>query len=221
MTNFINEGASGGLIRIAEFCGVCGYPLKDMPCPTCLTNNREAEKKAIMEREWNIKRLGGLKAYNQFTLEKFTNKTAAELCASYPGINLFLCGAAGTGKTHLATALARRYPEAQVVKPQHIYRSCRGHKDGAEEQAAIDGFIDMPFLVIDDLGIYETSFAYSILMEIIDGRDMAEKKGLIITSNLKMGALAEHLKSEQITSRIAGMCKVIEMSGDDWRLKNA
>ena len=208
------------LVKNITFCPVCEYPLRETPCQICIANDREKKKAIEMERDRNIQRLGGLKAYNQFTLEKYTNKAAVDKCADYPNINIFLCGPAGTGKTHLATALVRGYPDARIVKPQHIYRACRGHKDGAEEQAVIDSFVNIPFLVIDDLGIYETGFAYSILMEIIDGRDMAEKKGLIITSNLKMGALAEHLKSEQITSRIAGMCKVIEMTGEDWRIKN-
>ena len=112
MTNFIDEGKPGGLTHISEavnelvknitFCPVCEYPLRETPCQICIANDREKKKAIEMERDRNIQRLGGLKAYNQFTLEKYTNKAAVDKCADYPNINIFLCGPAGTGKTHRA-----------------------------------------------------------------------------------------------------------------------
>jgi DNA replication protein DnaC len=105
-----------------------------------------------------------------------------------------------------------------VIKPQRIYRDCRGIKDGEEEQAAIDSFVNIPFLVIDDLGVdKKTDFSFSTLYEVIDGRDMSEMKGLIVTSNLSLSALAERLGDDRISSRLAGMCKIVEITGKDRR----
>lgn len=209
-------------------CEKCGEHYKDGSCGFCrekyqsaLREKMQAEENEERIKQHDIGRLGGLKAYNQFTLEKYTNKEALKLCAEYPDKNLFLWGAAGTGKTHLATALVRDYPEAQVIKPQHIYRACRGIKSGEEEQAAINSYIKISNLVIDDLGVdKKTDFSFQTLYEVIEGRDMAEKKGLIITSNLNLDNLSARLDDGRISSRIVGMCKIIEITGDDWRLKN-
>lgn len=203
-----------------KFCPVCNYNIGDGPCQNCANIAREEIIRIEKEKQRDIIRLGGLKAYNQFTLGKYTNKEALELCAEYPDKNLFLWGAAGTGKTHLATALVREYPEAQVIKPQHIYRACRGIKSGEEEQAAINSYIKIPNLVIDDLGVdKKTDFSFQTLYEVIEGRDMSEINGLIITSNLSLSALSERLQDDRITSRIIGMCKIIEITGKDYRIK--
>ena len=106
------------------------------------------------------------------------------------------------------------------MKPQHIYRACRGLKDGQEEQAAINKFRDIPYLVVDDLGSdKKTDWSFSTLYEIIDGRDMYERTGMIITSNLSLGDLAARLDDDRIISRINGMCKIIQLTGKDGRDK--
>ena len=204
-----------------KFCPKCNYNIVDGPCQNCANIAKEELIMVEKEKQRDIWRLGGLKAYNQFTLEKYTNKAAVELCAGFPDKNLFIWGQAGTGKTHLATAIVRQYQEARVIKPQHIYRACRGIKDGEAEQDAINSFINIPFLVIDDLGVdKKTDFSFQTLYEVIEGRDMAEKNGLIITSNLDLNALETRMDDGRITSRLVGMCKVVEITGSDWRLKN-
>lgn len=175
----------------------------------------------MTDQNWEaqaIEALGGLKAYKEFTLERYDNKAAIEKCAAYPGRNLYLWGRVGTGKTHLATALVRRL-EGRVVKPQQIYRSCRGLISSTEEQAVINGYINTPYLVIDDLGVEKnTTFSLSTLYEIIDGRDLAYQAGLIVTSNLSLGELAERIGDDRLTSRLAGLCQVVELSGRDRRM---
>ena len=212
---------------IDVLCSVCGKPGKMTEfeasnrttiCRVCADKRNWAAQEE-RDRPRNIERLGGDKAYNNFKLSNFTNKIAVDLCAGYPEKNLYLWGAAGTGKTHLATALVRQYPEARVVKPQHIYRECRGLKDGAEEQAAVNYFRDLPYLVIDDIGQDKrTEWAFSTFYEIIDARWMWEKKGLIITSNFSLGDLAQRMNSDCIVSRINGLCETVEIAGKDGRM---
>ena len=237
MTTFL-EDKQGGLESVSKIAKLPEHntDIFNIPCCDCRTlvqvdmsinsntnivcekcNAVRVKRAEQKQREDVINRLGGLKAYNRFTLARFTNKTAMELSAVFPAVNLFLWGAAGTGKTHLATAIIREH-DGIVIKPQKIYRDCRGIKDGAAEQAAIDRYVNIPFMVIDDLGIYETNFAYSVLVEIIDGRDMGDKKGLIITSNLSLDSLAEKMKDDRVTSRIAGLCKSVEIKDRDHRL---
>jgi DNA replication protein DnaC len=237
MTNFIDD-KPGGLKSIAGIdrdfllkadalqakenarlsalpkCPTCGKPMDGGYCRPC----RDLAMAADTEKRLEIIRLGGRKAYEQFTIQRFTNKAAIESCKVYPGISLFLWGPAGCGKTHLATALVRNHG-GQVIKPQDIYRESRGHKSGEEEKAVIMRYVNMPYFVLDDLGVdKKTEFSFSILYEIIDGRDMALMPGLIITSNLSLNALADRLDDDRITSRIAGMCKIVELTGKDHRI---
>jgi DNA replication protein DnaC len=201
-------------------CGICGYPIAGEICQYCAEAGRNKEAEEARQRERDIRRLGGLKAYEDFTLERFDNRTAIELCAEYPAVNLYIWGPAGSGKTHLATAIARGYREAVIAKPTHIYRKCRGLKDGEDEQTTIDRIANMPYLVIDDLGADKsTEYSIATLYEIIDARDMNRKTGLIITSNLSLNMLADKLGDDRITSRIRGMSKVIKLSGADRRIK--
>jgi DNA replication protein DnaC len=217
------------LAAAAPKCPVCAEPLfqPEKPCPACWQKEQDKLREAQQDRERikkerqkDIYRLGGPKAYNDFTLAKYDNKAAIELCAGYPEQNLYLWGAAGTGKTHLATALMREYSDGYVYKPQEIYRDCRGLKDGDEEQAAINEFRDMPYLIIDDLGQDKlTEWAFSTLYEIIEGRDMWERKGLIITSNFSLQDLAARMGRDCVISRINGLCKVVEITGPDRRMR--
>jgi DNA replication protein DnaC len=228
MTNYIKEGTPGEPTPVSKlaiqtaikFCPICNYTMQNGICLHCKEEKQFQITAGIERKNFDIKRLGGLKAYEQFTLDKYTNKPAIELCEGFPDKNLFIWGSAGTGKTHLATAIMRGYGSGWIFKPQQIYRDCRGLKSGYDEQAAINKYVNIPFLVIDDLGVEKkTDFSFSTLYEIIEGRDMAFKNGMIITSNLNLNSLAERLGDDRITSRIIGMCRIIELSGQDWRMK--
>jgi len=173
---------------------------------------------AVRQVQYDIRRMGGSLAYKAFKTANYDNYGALEACKAYPGINLFLHGPAGTGKTHLATALLRQYPQGFVTKPQQIYRDCRGLNGTAEEMAAIAKYVNAPYMLIDDLGQdKKTDFSFSVLYEIIDGRWMNERKGLIVTSNLSLDQLTVKLDDDRIASRLKGMCKVINLTGKDRR----
>lgn len=47
---------------------------------------------------------------------------------------------------------------------------------------------------------------------------MQETGGLIITSNLSLDNLRARFADDRLTSRIAGMCKILEITGADRRL---
>jgi DNA replication protein DnaC len=199
-------------------CPKCGAVLDQEECWTCRERAEHERVQAEKSRAWDIKRLGGLKAYEQFWLKNYDNQAAIDACAGFPANNLYLWGPAGVGKTHLATAIVRSSARAVVARPAQIFRRVRGIKSGTEEQAIIDRIAAIPQLVIDDIGVEKnTGFSLAVLYEIIDARDMAYNKGLIVTSNLSLGALADRLGDDRVTSRLAGMCKVVEITGPDRR----
>ena len=75
------------LAAAAPKCPVCAEPLfkPEKPCPACwqkeqdkLREAQQEQERIKKERQKDIYRLGGPKAYNDFTLEKYDNKAAIE-----------------------------------------------------------------------------------------------------------------------------------------------
>ena len=70
---------------------------------------------------------------------------------------------------------------------------------------------------MDDMGAEKTTdWSMSTLYVLIDKR-YSEMMPTIITSNLTVAEVADKV-GDRIASRIAGMCKVIELKGKDRRL---
>lgn len=155
--------------------------------------------------------------------------------------NYFITGGVGVGKTYLSAAMLREYiedmpvgklqGEYHIVKPRALpifanvtellldIRSSFSQDSTEDERELINRYADTPFLVLDDLGIEKTSeWALQTLYMIINRRCTDTTKRTIITSNLTLELIAEKL-DERISSRIKGMCKVLEMQGNDRRLK--
>lgn len=212
-----------------------------LPCVTCDTD-RIMEERAEKERATAISlSLGGWRAYDVYTEERFTettiNAAAFEFCKAFDPKkeNVYLFGPAGTGKSHLATIAARRHIKTKPnprgydgfitnvshVKPPQLFREVRGAGDASREVAIIEDYAYSQVLIIDDIGIgKETEFANTTLFEIIDGRYMNRPGGLIVTSNLSLGDLATKLGDDRIPSRLAEMCKVFSLAGEiDRRVK--
>lgn len=214
---------AGDIIAKMPTCAKCGVLMRPgAPCSSCAEAKEREALEQVNTREVDIARLGGLMAYEDFTLARYDNEKAIRACDGFPECNLYIYGPAGTGKTHLATGVARQFPAASVLKPQRIYRIIRGNgrQSADQEQASINRLVRQPILVIDDLGVDKrTDYSVSTLYEIIDGRIMAKKRGLIVTSNLSLDALAERLGDDRIASRLAGACRIVEIAGADRRIK--
>jgi len=211
--------------------GVWRSQLVDQVCPECdlkRTAEREREKLDLERRKALVELLGGDKPYREFTFEKFRissgNRAAYQRCSSLnPATdNLYLWGACGVGKTHLALAIARRCFEESlsvvILSAGQISRKIR-MKDIGQEQAILDDWIKAEFLVIDDFGTgSDTAFGRQIFQEILDGRDFTDRAGLVVTSKYSLSHLAQKLGDDAIPSRLAGLCRLTEITGEDGRL---
>lgn len=171
---------------------------------------------------------GGEKPLREFRFDRYEvttgNREAFLRARGFHALrdNLYLWGPCGVGKTHLACALARLQAEKGLtmsfLKPPQLFRKVR-RREGSEEQQVIDRFIREDLLVLDDLGIgNETPFGRQILQEILDGRDYRGRAGLVITSKYSLDDLARKFDDDTISSRIAGMCRVVEVRGSDHRI---
>lgn len=137
--------------------------------------------------------------------------------------NIFLWGTCGVGKTHLACAIVREAVKKDLtaifMKPSRLMRYMRV-KEADLQEARIKELARVDVLVIDELGLgKETEFARQILQEILDMRELNRKCGLVITGNYSLEEYATKLGEDPIPSRLAGMCNVVLIGGDDMRLK--
>lgn len=138
--------------------------------------------------------------------------------------NLFLTGSTGTGKTVLACSIAkkaiRNYEEISYISyPAFIMKLQNAFKKDTENPFEIAEGVakDSNILFIDDLGAEKiTDFVRQITYFILNEREQRCLK-TVITSNFSLSQLDEQV-DPRISSRIAGMCRVIKMSGEDRRL---
>lgn len=178
----------------------------------------EAQRKAFILRE--TRRLGGVRAYEDFTADNYTNKQVLDALKNYPVENYFLWGNAGSGKTHAAVAVLRNTKNGRLVRMGTISRELRSCEVSRDEEEIIAKYAKDP-LLIDDLGSEKmTEFLQTVLFEIIDKRWQSKEGGLIITANMNITALGA-IVGDRTASRIAGLVggkNVIELTGKDYRL---
>lgn len=156
------------------------------------------------------------------------------------GRGAYLWGRPGRGKTHAAACAVRLameragYGLGTVVggtgQPRFPARIVTTAELLAAERAAFDGgapgamgrAASAGLLVLDDIGAERaTDWAVEQLTRLVDRR-VADGLPIVCTSNLPLGRLGEAwggMPGERLVSRLAGACERIEVTGDDWRLR--
>lgn len=142
------------------------------------------------------------------------------------GVNLFITGKSGSGKTVLAAGIVKyglkmarlnyewiNYP-AFIMELQNMYR--KDNESPFDEAESVANFGGL--LVVDDLGAEKmTDWVRQISYFIINEREQ-RCLPILITSNFSLEQMAEMI-DVRISSRIAGMCKSVKLSGADRRLE--
>lgn len=133
---------------------------------------------------------------------------------------LLIVGSTGTGKTHLAAAIANRLVEVGIVTRfgtfQNHLDKIKAEFDSSGERHYLDDIKGAPLLILDDIGKErQTDWTKSILYDIVNYR-YEHLLPTVFTSNLQMVDLANYC-GNAVWSRMYEMCDTIEMNGEDYR----
>ena len=146
--------------------------------------------------------------------------------------SLFISGDLGTGKTHLAAAMANEIIEngrpvkyATFTQMTQEIRAAFYSESKETEAEAVRKYKTAPLLFLDDLGKEKaTEWSLAKLFELIDSR---YSNGLptVITSNYTLDQLADKLTppgsdkttAEAIIDRLWEDCQQVQINGQSWR----
>jgi DNA replication protein DnaC len=142
--------------------------------------------------------------------------------------NVLLIGTSGTGKTHLATALAvEACAQGKRVRFYRVTELVTHLLEAREERqlSRIRGQLSkLDVLVLDELGYVPMGKAGAELLFDVMSRAY-ERMSLIVTTNLPFENWTEVLDNERLTGatldRLTHRCHIVETGGESYRLKDA
>lgn len=159
-----------------------------------------------------------------------TNKEAFDLAQSWPPTegkqSLLFMGPPGTGKTHLAAAIAIRQAErarsvifGTVPSILGRIKDTFNKGESATEAEVKNAISNCSLLVLDDLGKEKPSeWVEETLYEIINNR-YTKRLPVIITTNVGLKSVEARYQwnGEAIVSRLFEMCTGVKVGGNDHR----
>lgn len=184
-----------------------------------------AEEKSKIEKTLKMAKVS--KSFSNRTFDRFnatsSNGAAMAFAESYVPIEegIVFVGSCGVGKTHLASAVANKHAKNisfLFVSCPELLHQIRLSYNSNSKVDLLEYAKKIPLLLLDDIGAEKpTEWVRETLYLLIDHRS-EERLPTIFTTNCTMNELADKL-GDRIASRITGMCKVIKMNGEDYRLK--
>lgn len=165
------------------------------------------------------------KRFENAKLSDFQKIDKVTAWVAHPEEFLLIIGECGTGKSHLACAIAielrKKNIPTRIVFSSDLFLAMRRSFNRAEhgcltEFEIVELTAQAPVLVCDDIGVQKQSeFVIEAWYNIIDAR-YREQKPTVFTSNLSPKEISIHM-SDRIASRLASGT-VVTIFGKDRRL---
>ena len=140
---------------------------------------------------------------------------------------LYIYGPAGVGKTHTAYAIVKFFEDKRfsvdVYNTSDMFRMMRNNFKNNSDDDSQDVYEDIinsrGLLIMDDIGAEKVTDWVRESFYLIINNKYENMIPIIFTSNYSLDELAEKV-GDRICSRIAGICDVIKLEGEDKRIKN-
>lgn len=216
---YINEGVKVGARTIFRRCPECNreYHLAAEAAKAKAEELRKVElAKRLRESSLIPKRFKSCN-FDNFHISNDGQAKALSVAKAYAesweevserGAGLIFSGKAGTGKTHLACAIANAVIDtatpAKFVTVTGMMRAIKetyGKESTQSESEVLQKLSDVPLLVLDEAGMdYGTDFNKTLLFEVLNSRYENINPTIILT-NLDATALKEYL-GERVVDRM-------------------
>jgi len=215
------------------------------PCDGCTTDRAEAEREAA-EIERKARELVKLeemlgraaiprrfigRSFDNYRTNSTSQRNALTIARDYAedfgehartGESLLMLGNAGTGKSHLASAIL------QAIMPVHcgmyttaaevidIVRETWRRDSDRSQHKLMQMLAEIPLLVIDEVGVqYGTESEQNTMFQIIDRR-YRDRRPVIMMGNLTRAELHK-LLGERVFDRLREVSKVVVFDWDSYR----
>ena len=220
---------------------------KNPLCPTCLkiikqredehkqrqlTEQRVDKVKHLLGRSGIPRRFEG-RTFENYRAQSDKQQRALTIAQTYAarfedrlrvGGGLVFCGKPGTGKTHLACAIANHIMNTgrsaiftSVLRAIRTVKQTYHKESEMTEQQAVDALLVPDLLILDEVGVqFGTDTEKMILFEVLNGRYEAVRPTLVI-SNLVKEELADYLGARVIDRLQEGSGVVVAFDWETYR----